>query len=143
MPIVDDLLLLHVLAGTASHDLQEAAEGGEGYATGCWYYRLSRAVRRSEVAGVLSTAFESLSPEARDRARRSLDDLPERIGLLSLRGLVPLMSVMDAGRPLNLLAAEALAAALVVGTDIVVTTDSTGLRAAAQHLDVGYRVVPS
>ncbi len=51
------------------------------------------------------------------------------------------MTKLDARQPLNLLAAEALAAVLVLGTDIVVTTDSRPLRAAAELLDVGYRVV--
>jgi len=141
VPVVDDLLLLHVLARTAPAELQESAERGEVYATGCWYYRLSRAVHRPQVAGVLSTAFESLTAEERDRARRALDDLPERIGLLSPRGLVPVMTAIDVGRPLNLLTVEALAAALVVGTEILVSAESALLRTAAEHLEIGYRVV--
>lgn len=110
------------------------------YATGCWYYRLSLAVQR----GGCRSAFNRLriiDPRGSRASESALDDLPERIGLLSLRGLVAVMTKLDARQPLNLLAAEALAAVLVLGTDIVVTTDSPPLRAAAELLDVGYRVV--
>jgi hypothetical protein len=40
--IVDDVLLLRVLAGTAEGQVRDEVERGELFATSCWYYRLSR-----------------------------------------------------------------------------------------------------
>jgi hypothetical protein len=71
----------------------------------------------------------------------SLDQLPDRIGLLGWRRLVPVMSVLDIGRTLDLLAAEALAVGLVVGADIGVTTDAPLVREGAATLGLGYRVI--
>ena len=55
----------------------------------------------------------------------AIDRLPDQVGLLSLRRLVPIMTVLSAttGR-LNLLTAEAVAAAVVLDATIVVTTES-------------------
>lgn len=80
MLIVDDALLLAVLAGTANEDVQ----GGR-------------------------------------RPRR---------------GLVPVMSTLEVGRRLNLLTAEAAAAALVLDAAVVVTTESAILVESCTRLGI-------
>lgn len=141
MLLVDDVLLLRVIARTGDPELLDASGRGDLFTTGCWYYRLSRAVHRSEVAGTLSAAVAELPEPARRRALATLDDLPEEVGLLSFRKLVPIMTLLDVGRPLNLLAFEALAAALVLNAEIVVTTDTPMLAEGAAHLGLRYRLV--
>jgi hypothetical protein len=47
MLLVDDALLLRVLAGLAEGDIAEAAERGEIFTTGSRYYRLGMALRSS------------------------------------------------------------------------------------------------
>lgn len=141
MLIVDDRLLLNALSGRMSGPLRDALDTGQMFTTGAWYYRLSRAVLRSEVAGKLSSAFASLEDDERETASRGLNELPEQIGLLSLRKLVPVMSLLDIGQPLNQLSAEALAACVVLEASLVVTTDSPMLRAGADVLELAYDVV--
>lgn len=51
------------------------------------------------------------------------------------------MSVLNVGRSLNLLAAEALAVGLVVGADIGVTTDAPLVREGAATLGLDDRVI--
>jgi hypothetical protein len=50
------------------------------------------------------------------------------------------MSVLNVGRRLNLLGAEALATAVILDAEIVVTTDTPLVRAGADTLDLNYRV---
>src|ERR1700730_4582937 len=60
-----------------------------------------------------------------------------------MRRLVPLMPRLDVGRHLNLLTAEAVAAALALalGSDIQVTTESGLLSGACGALGINLRVV--
>ncbi len=69
----------------------------------------------------------------------SIERLPEHVGLLSLRDLVPVMTALDVGRRLNLLTAEAIAAALVLDATVVVTTDSVLLTESCARLGVDVR----
>jgi hypothetical protein len=138
--VVDDRILLSVLAGRASVEHRPQLEAGELFTTGYWYYRLGRAIHRSEVTGQLSGAFESLEDDEQAAVLRGLDELPPQVGLLSLRKLVPVMSLLDVGAKLNLLAAEALAACVVLNAGLAVTTDSPPLRAGADRLQLGYRI---
>lgn len=69
----------------------------------------------------------------------SLDQLPAEIGHLSMRRLVPVMTALPG--QLNLLTAEAVAAALVLCARIAVPTASPFLAAAASSVDVGVDVV--
>jgi hypothetical protein len=91
--------------------------------------------------GTLSRALANLTTRQQDKVMAEVEELPENIGLLSLRKLVPLMSSIDVGRPLNLLTAEAVAAALVLDATIVVTTESALLRNACAQLGVALREV--
>lgn len=141
MVVVDDALLLAVLAeripASARVLAAEAAEG-EVFTTGCWYWRLSRALSRAS-PGALSRTLADLSDGEQRRARSSLEALPDEIGLLSLRRLVPVMAALPG--QLNLLTAEAVAAASVLGATLVVSTDSPVLNSAAQASRVAVTVV--
>ncbi|MGH9064803.1 MAG: hypothetical protein ACRD0L_12680, partial [Acidimicrobiales bacterium] len=132
MVVVDDALLLTVLAEripASVPTLVAAAADGEVFTTGCWYWRLSRALARPSL-GALSRAVASLSDDEQRRARASLETLPDEIGLLSLRRLVPVMQALPG--QLNLLTAEAVAAAAILDGALVVSTESPLLSSAAQ-----------
>ena len=69
--------------------------------------------------------------------------LPDDIGLLSLRELVPLMSQLSTQHRLNVLSLEAIAAALHLGADIIVAAENDGplLRDAVASEGLNYRTV--
>jgi hypothetical protein len=77
-----------------------------------------------------------LTPQQQARVVSSVERLPDEIGLLGLRELVPVMTALNVGRRLNLLTAEAVAAAVVLNASIVVTTDSALLTDACTRLGV-------
>jgi hypothetical protein len=134
--VVDDTLLLAVLAGSVPGDLQGVAAARELATTGSWYWRLGRAVLDPTSAGTLSRAFADLTTEGQERVGAGLHSLPAEIGLVSLRRLVPVMTALDSGRRLNLLTAEAVAAALLLDADIAVTTRSSLLDGACDRLGI-------
>lgn len=68
-----------------------------------------------------------------------LVDLPAEIGLIGLRTLVPVMRALRVSRPVNMLTAEALAAALALDADLFVLTDHPALRTGALELGLRYR----
>ncbi len=136
--VIDDAVLLDVLAGLSKNDILAALEDNDLFTTGCWYYRLSRAVHSDQVGGLLSRQLAGLDVERQVRVVAALDRLPDLVGLLSLRDLVPVMRALRVSRPLNLLNAEALAAALVLDAEFVVSTGGPLLRQAAGELGVGY-----
>jgi hypothetical protein len=138
--VVDDALLLSVLAGGATGDIGEALDRGDLFTTGSWYYRLARAAHDWTFAGALSSAVDLLSPEQQARVADALDALPQQIGLLDMRRIVPIMRHLP-GRRLNFLTAEAVAAALALDAAIRVTTDSRLLHDACQAVAVDVQVV--
>ncbi len=139
--VVDDHLLLEVLAGVASPTLRGELDDNDLFTTGCWYYRLSRAVRAGSGGGSLSGQLAELEAGARDRALAGLQDLPPTVGLVSYRTLVPVMATLRVRRPLNMLNAEALAVALVIDGGIRVRVASTLLDVGARDLEIDCRVV--
>lgn len=140
MPVVvDDHLLLELLAGDESLGLGPAAS--EIYTIGSWYYRLARAVLSGTGRGSLSGRLAAMDEPTQQRVVESLLRLPDRVGLLSHRTVVPVMATLRAARPANLLTAEALAVALVVGGDLRVAVDADLLRENAVALRLGYEVV--
>lgn len=141
MIVVDDLLLLEVLAGVAGPASQAAFEAGEVFTTGSWYWRLASAVRTDRLEGALSRAFNELGIPEQQLVKDHLAELPSSIGLLDYRKLVPVMTAIDAGRPLNMLAADAVATAITINGTILVRTDAPLVRSAAQVLDLEYRVL--
>ncbi len=80
-----------------------------------------------------------MSPQERRQVEISLSELPDEIGLLSLRRLVPVMRALPG--QLNLLTAEAVAAAVVLNGEIVVTTESPLLSQAARSAGVTVEVL--
>ncbi len=140
MLVVDDALLLAVLGGVAPPELDEAVRRAEVYTTGSWYYRLGRALHDQRLTGALSTALAALPAGRQALVLSGLDELPPQIGLLSLRALVPVMRRLDTGRHLNLLTAEALAAARMLDAGIRVSTASRLLHDACRALGVDLQV---
>ena len=126
--LIDDQRLGTILRG----DEPPAARAAV-FTTGCWYARLCQAVlRASDRTGVLSGPFAALPDDARQRAIRGLLELPDEIGLLSLRDLGPLMGQLRNRHDLNILGIEALAAAVTLEADVFLSASSPRLEAALQ-----------
>lgn len=135
--LVDDQLLGRILRGGESPN-QDAAV----FTSGCWYVRLCQAVLgAAERTGVRSAPFEALPADARARAWQALLELPDEIGLLSLREIGPLIGQLRARHNLNILAMEALAAAVHLDAEVVLSAPSPRLEAAlrAEGLGVSLR----
>jgi hypothetical protein len=139
--VIDDHLLLDLIAGIASPAAHEAVSNDAVYTTGCWYYRLARAVLDGSGDGALSSRLGLLGREARDEALELIRRLPDEVGLLSLRTVAPVMATLRVRRPLNMLNAKALAVALVAGAELRVAVASNLLRDGAHDLQVGYKVL--
>jgi hypothetical protein len=135
--VVDDAVLLRVLAGSPPME----ARGAGIYTTGVLYFRLGQALRPGAPAGVLSRRLLQLPPDRQARVLRLIDDLPEAIGLLGLRILVPVIRRIDPEARLNLLAAEALAAAYVAGAKVLVATDAPLLSQACRAAGIDYQLL--
>lgn len=141
MIVIDDQLLLAVLSDTASAAMTASVANGELFTTGSWYYRLGRAIVAGSGTGSLSGRVKALEDSARQRVTAPLEDLPDKIGLLSLRVVVPVMQALTVTRPSNFFNPEALGAALLLDASLVVAVDAPLLRSGAAHLTVGYRLV--
>jgi hypothetical protein len=111
------------------------------YTTGVWYFRLGQALRPGPSAGALLRRLAGLSSERRARVTHLVDDLPSEIGLLDLRVLVPVIRRLDPRAQLNLLAAEAVAAAHVIGATVLVATDTPMLSRACLASGLAYQLV--
>jgi len=139
--VIDDRLLLDVLAGRAPAPVAVQLGSGEVFTTSSWYYRLGRAAFSGSGIGALSGLFASFDRDVRQRVLSELQDLPEDVGLLHPRVVVPVMFALRLRRQLNVLSAEALAVALLVGGGLLVTTEAPLLRAGSSELGVGYEVL--
>lgn len=126
--LVDDQLLGQILRGGAP-----PTPDAEIFTTGCWYVRLCQAVlAAAEPTGVLPAPFEALPPDARARAVQALLELPDTIGLLSLRELGPLIGQLRKRHTLNILGMEALAAATRLEADVFLSAPWPHLERALQ-----------
>ena len=122
--LVDDRVLSTLLQGGAPPQPEQPV-----CTTGCWYVRLCQAALSSTVSGTLSSSFAELPPKLVPRALHSLLELPEEIGLVSLRSLAPLIGrLRSRHRQLNLLSIEALAAALHLNAQAYLLTPSPPLQ---------------
>ena len=129
--LVDDRLLVDLLGGGDPPRPAEAV-----WTTGYWYVRLCRAVLGSTgPAGVLSTSFAGLPEALHAQSIRALLELPERIGLMSLRTLGPLIGQLSRRHRLNALGIEVLAAAVHLEADVFLSAPAPLLQAAllAEH----------
>ena len=121
--LVDDQLLGAVLRGSPPPRRDASL-----YTTGYFYVRLCQAVLASSTtAGVLSGPFASLPDELRDRAIRSLLQLPDEIGLVTLRDLAPVIGQLRVRHDLNILGMEVLAAAVYLKADVYLSAPSPRL----------------
>ncbi len=135
--VIDDQLLAMVIIG---EDPPQADQ--EIFTTGCWYFRLCRAVlNRTTRDGAISRRFRNLPPERRDVEILRLIELPETVGVESLRTLVPLMSQMHLRHKLNLLGCEALAAAVHLDASVFLSTSSPPLERVLEAEKVAVEVV--
>ncbi len=141
MLVIDDALLLGVLARTAVSEVQEAAKAAEVFTTHSWYWRLARALHDPVSTGSLTRRFGGLEREAQTRVLADIERLPSEIGLVSSRRLVPAMATLDAGRRLNLLTAEAVATAVMIDAAIAVTTESALMAESCCRLGIELRQV--
>ena len=124
--LVDDQLLSRILRGTPPPD-----PDAELFTTGYWYVRLCQAVLgAAERTGVLSGPFARLPQAQRERATQTLIELPESIGLLSLRELAPTIGQLRQRHDLNILGMEALAAATQLQAHVYLSAPSPRLEAA-------------
>lgn len=139
--VVDDALLLSVLADGPPAEVRAALRQGVLFTTISWYYRLARATQDSAFSGRLSAALAALPTRRQTIVNAALDDLPPHIGLLDIRRVMPVMRRLDTGRRLNFLTAEAVAVAVSIDAGIRVTTESPLLAAAAEALDIDVRVL--
>lgn len=84
--------------------------------------------------------FQVLDEPERQRILASLEVLPDEIGLLSLRVVVPVVQALRLSGTLNFLNAEAIGAAILLGATITVTVDTPLLRQAAAEVAVPFEV---
>lgn len=139
--VVDDHLLLDLLAGTAQGWLADEASQSAIYTTGSWYYRVASAADHGSGTGSLSGRISALPDEDQRAVRSRLGSLPDSIGLIGPRTLVPVMAALRTPRQLNHLSGEALAVAILTEPTIAVRTNSPPLRQACGALHVAYRIV--
>lgn len=141
--LVDDHLLVRTLAGVPPGPVPPARRAGALWTTGLWYYRASRALQSPTITGALSGELADLSPWARRQAMGAVARLPDDVGLLSLRELVPLMAELSNAHRLNALSLEALAAAVYLEAEVLVALENDGpsLRAAVTSSGLAYTTV--
>ena len=127
--LIDDQLLGAVLRGSPPPQRDVPL-----YTTGYFYVRLCQAVLASSTAaGVLSSPFNSLPHELSERATSALLELPEEIGLVSLRELGPVIGQLRVRHDLNILGMEVLAAAVYLEADVYLSASSPRLEEALRR----------
>ena len=127
--LIDDQALSAVLRGSTPRPLRRKRLATTGY----WYVRLCQAaLGASERPGALLAPLQALPPKQRDRALAALLELPEEIELLGLRDLGPVIGRLRQRHALNVLAAEALAAAVVLDAAVYLSAPSPRLEQALQ-----------
>lgn len=136
--LVDDQLLGAILRGDPP-----PRPGAHVFTTGYWYVRMCQAVlNASERTGVLSGPFAALPDDARERAIEGLLELPDSIGLLSLRDLGPRIGQLRSRHDLNILGMEALAAATHLDAHVFLSTTSPRLEVSLATERCTVSVVP-
>ena len=124
--LIDDQLLGAVLRGRTP-----PRRKADVFTTGYWYVRLCQAVLASNRhSGALSAPFTSLPAPTRDRAIQALLELPDRIGLVSLRELAPVIGQLRNRHDLNILGMEVLAAAVHLEAEVYLSAPSPRLQEA-------------
>ena len=139
--IVNDHLLREVLLEQEPSWLRRLRRGGGIFTTGCWYYRLCSAWHDQSITGFLSGPIAALPVELQSGVIEMVMRLPDSIGLISMHDLAWSASRLGRVYGLNLLASEALAAA--VQSDSVLATAAINLPPRLQEAAAaeGIRVV--
>lgn len=138
--LVDDQLLSVVLRG---EELPAPLRSDFSIATtGYWYVRLCQAVLGlADRPGMLSDPFAVLPGDRREQALAVVLELPEEIGLVSLRELGPVIGRLRARHQLNILGAEALAAAVYLNATVALSAHSPRLEGALSVEGMSFHVV--
>ncbi len=133
MIVVDDRLLLDVVVGSATPVVEpflRVLERRELFTTGYWYWRLARAIAHP-TGGSLSGPFAAMTEDDQRKVLGAMASLPDSIGILNLRRLVPVMAALPG--QLNILTAEAVATAIVLDASVAVVATSAMLDRAQQQ----------
>jgi hypothetical protein len=139
--VVDDHHLLAALARRAMGQL--AAEDSEQmFTTSSCYYRLAQAAHDPGFVGSLTSRIRALDEEPRGDVLDMLDELPDVIGLLAPRTLVPVMAKLSESVHLNHLGADAVATAILTDASLLVVASSTLLQGACERFGILLRVDP-
>jgi len=140
--LVDDQLLSVALRG---EELPAPLGPDSTIATpGYWYVRLCQAVLGvADRPGTLSGPFAALPSGRREQALAAVLELPEDIGLVSLRELGPVIARFRARHQLNILGVEALAAAVYLNATVALSARSPRLEDALGVEGMSFQVVAS
>jgi hypothetical protein len=140
--LIDDHLVLQVLLGNEPAALRPS--GAAVSTTGLWYHRLCRALADQSITGSMSRSLGKVDARIASAAVRAVVELPDTIGLVSLRSLGwPMASLIAGGERLNLLSLEALSAAEMLDAEIclAVADENPTLLATAERRGVDVRLV--
>ena len=138
--LIDDQLVSLVLRGERLPG--SPRDGNAVYTTGYWYVRLCQAaLGAADRPGSLSAPFAALPAERREQALAAVLELPEEIGLLSLRQLAPVIGRMRARHQLNILGMEALAAAVELNATVALSSSSPRLETALVAEGLEFEIV--
>jgi hypothetical protein len=140
--VVDVHHLLAALARTAMGRFP-SEDSEHLFTTSTWYYRLARAAHDPGFVGSLTRRIGSLDDEPRGEVLDMLDQLPDAIGLLAPRTLVPVMAKLSESVHLNHLGAEAVATAILTDATLLVVASSTFLESACERFGIVLSVDPT
>ncbi len=141
--IVDDHLLREVLLEHEPSWLRRIRRGGQILTTGCWYYRLCSAWHDDSLTGSLSGPITALPVELQSGVIEKVMRLPDSIGLISMHDLAWTASRLGRVHGLNLLASEALAAAVQSNSVLATAAINLSPRLREAAAVEGVRVVNS
>jgi hypothetical protein len=136
--LLDDQALSAVLRGSTPRPLRRFDLATTGY----WYVRLCQAVLgTTDRSGAPSGPFADLPADLRDRAVSAILELPDDIALISLRALAPDIGRLRRRHSLNILATEALAAAVRLEAEVILSAPSPRLQRALEDEQRSYRLL--
>jgi len=111
-------------------------------ATTCsWWWRLATRLSGGG-GGRRARRLERLPPPARRALVATVARVPERLVVPERRDLLPAMVALTGRYRVDLLAAEAVAAAEALDAELVLATDVGAIRTVAAERGLAYRVVP-
>jgi hypothetical protein len=138
--LIDDQLLSQVLRKRTPRILSSKTL----YTSGYWYVRLCQAALNAQHRmGVLSRPFAELPIPLRDRVINTVLELPDEIGLVSLRELGPAIARLRHDHQLNILSIEALAAAIHLDAHVYISAPSPLLESALSQQHIKVKILQS